>query len=261
MKFSSSLISALLAVSVSAIPSPQNQVTSATAVASSTASAVASKTSTAAAVATSVNAGAEEGEEKDENELELQGTFGRAISLGGGNIKTDVLFPPTNIGLFEVEFQNQNGRTLTVQQVQKPTGSAPDGFDFLEPVAYSVKLRGGTRNLTLQKIDWIRNADGNLDISQGKIGKLCSETNTFVISDTIGELEFEAEEAELTLKVNNLNGQWAVFLPKAGAATGGAAATPATGGAGGAAAAESGCGAGTLCRSLLDVLNRFTGSA
>ncbi|KAK3998260.1 hypothetical protein QBC44DRAFT_386690 [Cladorrhinum sp. PSN332] len=271
MKFSCSLISAILALSVSAIPAPQNQANGSTtsvaavATASSTAASAVSKTTTsAAAAATSTEAGAgagaEEGEgEGEENEIEQQGAFGRAIALGGGDVKIDTLFPPTDQGGFEVEFQNGAARTLTVVQNQNPAGAAPDGFDFLEPVSYSVRLRGGTRNLTLQKIDWIRSEASTLDISQGKIGKLCSETNTFVISDSLGELEFEAEENELTLTVSSLNGQWAVFLPKAGAAAGAnnGAAETATGGG---AASES-CGAGTLCRSLLDTLARFSGGA
>ena len=164
-------------------------------------------------------------------------------------------------GGFEVEFQNQAARTLTVVQNQNPTGAAPDGFDFLEPVSYSVRLRGGTRNLTLQKIDWIRSEASTLDISQGKIGRLCTETNTFVISDNIGELEFEADENELTLTVSNLNGEWAVFLPKAGAAAGGAAGGAADTVTGGAGVVPEGCGAGTLCRSLLDTIANFTGGA
>ena len=55
------------------------------------------------------------------------------------------------------------------------------------------------------------------DISQGQIGKLCTETNTFVIDPAIGELEFEAEENELSLTVDNMNGEWGVFIPQAAA--------------------------------------------
>jgi hypothetical protein len=36
-----------------------------------------------------------------------------------------------------------------------------------------------------------------------------------VIDPAVGELEFEVEENELTLTVNNMNGEWGVFLPTA----------------------------------------------
>lgn len=48
--------------------------------------------STAAATATAPAAGAEEN--KDANEVQLTGQFGAKINIGGGNIKTDTLFPP-----------------------------------------------------------------------------------------------------------------------------------------------------------------------
>ena len=54
-------------------------------------------------------------------------------------------------------------------------------------------------------------------------------TNSFVIGAAVGELEFEVEENELTLTVDNMVGEWAIFLPtvagQAGAEAGGTAAT------------------------------------
>ena len=57
------------------------------------------------------------------------------------------------------------------------------------------------------------------------MGKLCTETNTFVVGAGVGELEFEAEENELSLTVDDMNGEWGVFVPSAaGAAEGDAVA-------------------------------------
>lgn len=56
---------------------------------------------------------------------------------------------------------------------------------------------------------------GALDISAGQIGRL--EGDTFVIGPAVGELEFELEENELTLTVDDMNGEWGVFLPDAAA--------------------------------------------
>ncbi len=54
----------------------------------------ASATSSAAAVATSAAAEAGGEGEGEENEVEQQGQFGVEIALGGGDVKTDTLFPP-----------------------------------------------------------------------------------------------------------------------------------------------------------------------
>lgn len=64
-------------------------------------------------------------------------------------------------GVFEVEFQNQDARQLRVTENKNPA-AAPKGFVALEPVSYVVELGGGAaaaQGLTLQKIDYIRNAD------------------------------------------------------------------------------------------------------
>ena len=89
---------------------------------------------------------------------------------------------------------------------------------------------------------------GTVDISQGQIGRLCTETNTFVIDPAVGELEFEAEENELTLTVANMNAEWGIFLPDA------AAAAPAAGAADGAATGGATGGATSTGNTLLDLL-------
>ena len=145
----------------------------------------------------------------------------------------------------EVEFQNPDARTLTVTENATP-GNAPVGFDFLEPVSYIIDVQGGTEGLTLQKVDYILTAGSKypkptlhptclvqrpnmcptdtVDISQGQVGKLCANTNTFVVGAGVGELEFEAEENELSLTVDDMNGEWGIFVPSAaGVAAGGTA--------------------------------------
>lgn len=138
-------------------------------------------------------------------------------------------------GTFEVEFQNDQPRVLFVTENRNPA-PPPTGFTALEPVSYQVSLIGGTAGLTLQKIDYILNANskwlsslsesqhtkltfrsflGQLDISKGQIGRLCPESNAFVIGSEVCELEFEEEEKELTLTVNNMIGEWAIFVAQA----------------------------------------------
>jgi hypothetical protein len=65
---------------------------------------------------------------------------------------------------------------------------------------------------------------GTVDISKGQIGRFCTDMNTFIVGAAVGELEFEVEENELTLTVDNMVGEWAVFVPAA-AGTGGTGGT------------------------------------
>jgi hypothetical protein len=67
-------------------------------------------------------------------------------------------------GVLEIEFQNAEGRQLRVTENPAPA-AAPAGFVALEPVSYIVELGGGAaaaQGLTLQKIDYIRNANSEL---------------------------------------------------------------------------------------------------
>ncbi|KAJ4192423.1 hypothetical protein NW767_010649 [Fusarium falciforme] len=165
--------------------------------------------------------GGEGGEEGAEDEVEQAGEFDVPIVLPGGS-KVDTLYPPGQNGVFEIEFQNAEDRTLTVTQNSSPA-APPAGFRAVEPVSFIVNLAEGAEGLTLQKVDYILNANSTLDISTGAIGRFCTEVGAFVIDPAVGELEFQAEENELLIKVNNMNGEWGIFIPDA-------AATPGAGG-------------------------------
>ncbi|KPM40133.1 hypothetical protein AK830_g6409 [Neonectria ditissima] len=160
--------------------------------------------------------------EGEANEIEKEGLFGEAVALDGGDIKQDVLFPPGENGVLEVEFQNAEGRTLTVVENAAPA-APPAGFVALESKSYIIELAEGADGLTLSKVDYILTEGNALDISQGQIGRFCTEAGAFVIDPAVGELEFEVEENELTLTVANMNGEWGIFLPDAAAAGDGAA--------------------------------------
>ncbi|WQF79413.1 hypothetical protein CDEST_04427 [Colletotrichum destructivum] len=166
----------------------------------------------------------EAGGEGAAKEQEIEGQFTVPVRLGGANVKQDVLFPPGKNGRFEVEFQNAVGRTLTVTENRNPA-APPPGFTAVEPVSYKINLAEGAQGVTLSKVDYIINPGIDaLDISKGQIGRLFPELNAFIIDPALGELEFEAEENELTLTVANMNGEFAVFLPQAAGA--GNATTP-----------------------------------
>jgi hypothetical protein len=59
-----------------------------------------------------------------------------------------------------------------------------------------------------------------VDLSTTQVGKLSADGCSFAIEQ--GELEFEAEENEITLTVADLNGEWGFFVPVAGQAAGAA---------------------------------------
>ncbi|KAH7419480.1 hypothetical protein BKA64DRAFT_737655 [Cadophora sp. MPI-SDFR-AT-0126] len=178
-------------------------------------------------------------EEKLAGEKELVGAFGTAVALEGGDIKQDTLFTKSAIGAFEFEFQSKAADELTVNENKTPA-APPAGFVAVEPSSFQVAL-GVSKGagLTLSKIDYV--FDGTnaalaaMDLTQAKVGKLCADTGSFVIEETLGELEFEVEENEVTLNLNKAvtaEGEWGIFLPAA------AAGVAAGGAAGGEAAAD-----------------------
>ena len=48
-----------------------------------------------------------------------------------------------------------------------------------------------------------------------RTGKLCADTNVFVISDAPGTQDFKDDEGENTFLVSSIIGEWTVFLPTA----------------------------------------------
>ncbi|KAF2845246.1 hypothetical protein T440DRAFT_483566 [Plenodomus tracheiphilus IPT5] len=216
-------------------------------------------------------AAAEEGEgEAVENEVEIESAFDTAVPVEGGDLKQDLVFTPSacppspsemynltsiqTVGKFEYEFQAATADEVTVTENTAPA-APPAGFEAIEPNSYIVSLATSKgAGLTLSKIDYIFDATAaglaGKDVTGAQVGKLCAETGAFVISETLGELEFEVEENEVTLNLNKnvtAEGEWGIFLPVAGAAAGGAAAEGAAKGEGaaeGGAAKEEGAAKG-----------------
>lgn len=101
----------------------------------------------------------------------------------------------------------------------KTPAPPPAGFVAIDPSSFIVVRDGSNDAIPLQKIDYIFDATSPavkaVDLSKGKIGKLTA--GAFVINDALGELEFEKEEAELTLTVKDMNGEWGIFVPSGAA--------------------------------------------
>ncbi|CAI6255452.1 unnamed protein product [Periconia digitata] len=192
---------------------------------------------------------AEGAEGEKENEVDLTGEFGKAVAVEGGDIKQDILFTKSTVGAFEFEFQSAAADSVTVTE-KEPGGAAPAGFEFLESKTYAVALAVSKgEGLTLSKIDYIFDvASAGLagkDITQSKVGRLCQSAGAFVISESLGEVEFEAEENEVTLNLNKAvtaEAEWGIFIPVAAAAASNATAAEGAKGAGEKAAAGAAAG-------------------
>ncbi|KAF2473396.1 uncharacterized protein BDR25DRAFT_387606 [Lindgomyces ingoldianus] len=164
-----------------------------------------------AAAESATGGAAVEGDGKEgegENEVRIEGKFDTPTTLQGA------------IGAFEYEFQAPTGDELTVTENKTPP-PPPAGFVAVEPSSFKVALKQSKgAGLTLSKIDYIFDPTSpaltNVDLAQTRVGKLCNVTGTFVVDESLGELEFEAEENEATLNLNKqvtAEGEWGIFLP------------------------------------------------
>lgn len=135
----------------------KGEAAAAAAAAAVAAAAVAETGAVAANGTAAVAAAAGEEEVEDLNKLDLAGVFDTAVALQGGDIPQDVLFTKSAVGALEVEFQNTEGRTLTVTENKTPA-APPTGFQALEPSSFKIDLAEGADGLTLQKVDYVIDA-------------------------------------------------------------------------------------------------------
>jgi hypothetical protein len=159
--------------------------------------------------------------DKPIDEVEIESAFDAAIPVQGGELKQDLVFTPSTVGKFEFEFQSAAADEITVtENAGAATAGAPAGFEAIEPNSYTVALSVSKgAGLTLSKIDYIFDAAAaglaGKDVTKAQVGKLCAETGAFVISELLGELEFELEENEVTLNLNKnvtAEGQWGKLI-------------------------------------------------
>lgn len=151
--------------------------------------------------------------------MELEGQFDIAVAVQGGELKQDIVYTPSTVGSFEYEFQAAAADEVTVSENAAPA-PPPTGFEAIEPSSYIVSLaQSKGAGLTLSKIDYIFDTTAvglaGKDVTQAQVGKLCPDSGSFVISESLGELEFELEENEVTLNLNKnvtAEGEWGKFF-------------------------------------------------
>lgn len=86
----------------------------------------------------------------------------------------------------------------------------------MDPTTFVVATQDATDPATdTVKIDYFYSAavDAAIDVKQATIGKLDAASGTFVVQG-VGEFELEEEENEFSLTVSDLNGEWAVLVPR-----------------------------------------------
>lgn len=116
-------------------------------------------------------------------------------------------------GAIEAEYNGTAANTITVAP-KMATIAPPTGLMYIDPLTFTISTATPPATGDIHQVDYIfGEASSNaVDVKQSVIGKLDTATNQFV-TENLGELEFEAEENELALKVADMNGEWAVFVP------------------------------------------------
>ncbi|KAG7111429.1 hypothetical protein HYQ44_009624 [Verticillium longisporum] len=143
------------------------------------------------------------------NDADLRGEYGVPLSIAA-NVDTETFFPAGSNSRFEFGVQSSKAVTVTVTTNANPP-AAPAGFKALENVSYQVTAPEVTTGLTKAEVEFVINPNNPLNLSRGRAGRLNTQTNTFVIDDTIGTLE--ADNDDLKLTVADVNGEWAFFVP------------------------------------------------
>ncbi|KAK6214585.1 hypothetical protein LQW54_004307 [Pestalotiopsis sp. IQ-011] len=152
-------------------------------------------------------------EEFKEGVVRTVGVFGSANPVQGGNLFTKMKLPANAAGSIEAEYNGTAANTVTVAP-KMASIALPAGLMYVDPLTFTISTATPPAAGDIHQVDYIfGEASSNaVDVLQSTIGKLDTATGQFV-TEGLGELEFEAEENEVALKVADMNGEWAVFVP------------------------------------------------
>ncbi|KAK9415995.1 hypothetical protein SUNI508_09955 [Seiridium unicorne] len=152
-------------------------------------------------------------EEFEEGVVRTIGVFGSANPVQGGNLFTKMKLPANTAGAIEAEYNGTAANTITVAP-KMATIAPPAGLMYVDPLTFTIATATPPETGDIHQVDYIfgEASINAVDVSQSVIGKLDIATNQFV-TEKLGELEFEAEENEIALKLADMNGEWAVFVP------------------------------------------------
>ncbi|ETS86901.1 hypothetical protein PFICI_00729 [Pestalotiopsis fici W106-1] len=153
------------------------------------------------------------GEEFKEGVVRTVGVFGSANPVQGGNLFTKMKLPANAAGAIEAEYNGTAANTITVAP-KMASIAPPAGLMYVDPLTFTIATATPPAAGDIHQVDYIfGEASSNaVDVSQATVGKFDAATGQFV-TEGLGELEFEAEENEVALKVADMNGEWAIFVP------------------------------------------------
>ncbi|KAK8004052.1 hypothetical protein PG989_003771 [Apiospora arundinis] len=163
-------------------------------------------------------AGGEKKKEKEKDDkagqVEVAAVFG-TVNLVAANAFTNLNFPKNAAGALEVELNGTAANQVIVAPIMA-TLPPPPGHMYVDPLTFSVKTATPPAKGDTSKLDYIftEGVKAAIDASKGLPGRLDAATNQWVITG-LGEFEFEEEENEWSLKVADVNGVWALFVPQA----------------------------------------------
>ncbi|KAI1864604.1 hypothetical protein JX265_008328 [Neoarthrinium moseri] len=152
-------------------------------------------------------------EEFKEGVVRVVGVFGSPNPVQGGNLFTKMKLPANAAGAFEVEYNGTAANSITIAP-KMATVPPPAGLMYIDPLTFTVTTATPPVGDDKHQIDYIfaEGSSNAVDVTKSVVGKLDAATNQFV-TENLGELEFEAEENEIALKLADMNGEWAVFVP------------------------------------------------
>ncbi|KAK8066666.1 hypothetical protein PG997_013413 [Apiospora hydei] len=167
---------------------------------------------TAPPPATGGAAGGEKKKDDKSGQIEVPAGFGTA-NVVNANAFTNLNFPTNAAGSLEVELNSTTANQVVVAPIMA-TLQPPAGHMYVDPLTFSVRTAnppapGGTSKLDYKFTEGIKAA---IDPTKAVTGKLDAATNQWVTTG-LGEFEFEADENEWSLKVADVNGVWAFFVP------------------------------------------------
>ncbi|KAK7954682.1 hypothetical protein PG996_015494 [Apiospora saccharicola] len=159
-------------------------------------------------------AGGEKKKDDKAGQIEVAAAFG-TTNIVNANAFTNLNFPVNAAGSLEVELNGTVANKVVVAPIMA-TLPPPAGHMYVDPLTFSVKTatppaKGDTSKLDYKFTDGIKAV---IDPTKAVTGRLDAATNQWVTTG-LGEFEFEADENEWSLKVADVNGVWAFFVPQA----------------------------------------------
>ncbi|KAI0164887.1 hypothetical protein GGR57DRAFT_215794 [Xylariaceae sp. FL1272] len=142
-----------------------------------------------------------------------QGFFGHPNPVQGNRLEVKTVMPHNFVGQLEVEYNGTDSNTITVFPKQASI-TPPPGMMYLDPLSWTITSGTAIKvGDDFMQVDYIftKEAIAAVDVSQAVMMRLDATDNAFN-TDGINST-FKAEIQELVSVVDDMNGEWAIFVP------------------------------------------------